>query len=328
MYSAMSPLQEFNLNEGIQPMITVEDIAWVRYAAPDLDLMEAFLTDFGLHRLERTATRLYMRAAGPEPFVHVTEKGTARGLGFALRAQSFGDLELLAQRTGTALIKRDEPGGGHFLTLKDPDGNSVEVVYGYENQRTHSSREPFAFNPSQNRTRKNDTVRVPRRPSQVQRLGHIAMFTGRFLEMRAFYLDMLGMRISDSYHVGSTDNTVASFLHCGLKNKFVDHHTVAVVGTGRTGFEHSAFEVIDLDDLMSGNDYLLSRNRWKHSWGIGRHIEGSQLFNYWRDPFDNKLEHWTDGDLVNESYRAGSVSFDPATCLSQWGPAITADFLA
>ena len=26
-------------------MISVADIAWVRYAAPDLDLMEAFLTD-------------------------------------------------------------------------------------------------------------------------------------------------------------------------------------------------------------------------------------------------------------------------------------------
>jgi hypothetical protein len=28
-------------------MIAVRDIAWVRYAAPDLGLMEEFLTDFG-----------------------------------------------------------------------------------------------------------------------------------------------------------------------------------------------------------------------------------------------------------------------------------------
>ena len=24
---------------------------------------------------------------------------------------------------------------------------------------------------------------------------------------------------------------------------------------------------------------------------------GSQVFDYWRDPFGNELEHWTDGDL-------------------------------
>lgn len=24
---------------------------------------------------------------------------------------------------------------------------------------------------------------------------------------------------------------------------------------------------------------------------------GSQIFDYWKDPFGNELEHWTDGDL-------------------------------
>lgn len=309
-------------------MIAVEDIVWVRYAAPDLDLMESFLTDFGLHRLERTAAKLYMRATGPAPFVHVTEQGTTRGIGFALRAHSHSDLEALAQQTGTRLVKRDEPGGGHVVVVTDPDGNRVEVVHGYEQLRTLASRPPIPLNPSQNRTRRNDTVRIPHGPSQVQRLGHLALYTGKFKEMRAFYLDVLGMRISDSYHVGSAENTVASFLHCGLKDQFVDHHTLAIVGTGRTGFEHSAFEVIDFDDLVSGNEHLQSCKRWTHSWGIGRHVEGSQLFDYWRDPFANKIEHWTDGDLINDSYRAGSVAFDPMTCLAQWGPVITPDFLA
>ena len=30
---------------------------------------------------------------------------------------------------------------------------------------------------------------------------------------------------------------------------------------------------------------------------MGRHIKGSQIFDYWKDPFGNELEHWTDGDL-------------------------------
>ena len=161
----------------------------------------------------------------------------------------------------------------------------------------------------------------------MQRLGHVALFTGRFAEMKAFYMDDLGMRVSDEYYVGDSKNIMATFLHCGLDDEFVDHHTVAIIGNGRTGFEHCAFEVTDLDDLMSGNAYLLSRNRWTHSWGIGRHVEGSQIFDYWRDPFGNKIEHWTDGDLVNDHYGGTSKEFDPVTSLVQWGPGVTQDFL-
>ena len=36
-------------------MIKVTDIAYVRFRAPDLDEMEKFLLEFGLHRAERRA---------------------------------------------------------------------------------------------------------------------------------------------------------------------------------------------------------------------------------------------------------------------------------
>ena len=39
-------------------MIAIEDIAFVRYAAPDLELMERFLLDFGMHRAARTEAAL------------------------------------------------------------------------------------------------------------------------------------------------------------------------------------------------------------------------------------------------------------------------------
>lgn len=308
-------------------MISVEDIAWVRYAAPDLDLMEAFLTDFGLHRVQRTADRLYMRANGAMPFVHVTELGPVRAVGFALRARSMADLERVAAEQGSRVVLRDEPGGGHAVMLSDPEGNKVEIIHGVSSGAVAESRPHNAFNAIKGRTRLNQPVRVAVRPSQAQRLGHVAVLTAKFTEMCAFYRDGLGMRVSDSYHMGTSENVVASFFHCGLQQQYVDHHTIAIVGNGRTGFDHCAFEVIDLDDVMSGNAFLKSRNRWTHSWGVGRHIEGSQVFDYWRDPFGNKIEHWTDGDLVNDDYRGGSVQFDPRTVLSQWGPPLTPDFM-
>jgi catechol 2,3-dioxygenase-like lactoylglutathione lyase family enzyme len=308
-------------------MIAVEDIAWIRYSAPDLDLMETFLADFGMHRAERTEDTLFMRGCGREPFIHVTEKGPCSGIGFAFRAQSPDDLMILARTRGAEVATRDEPGGGQVARLADPDGNRIEIVHGASGH-TAPAREPFPFNASSARLRLNRTIRWRARPSQVQRLGHVALFTTRFEEMRSFYIDVLGMRISDSYHTGSAGNPFAHFLHCGQGERFVDHHSVALIAIGRTGFEHSAFEVTDLDDLMSGHEYLASTKRWKHSWGVGRHVEGSQVFDYWRDPFGNKIEHWTDGDLVNDDYAGSSVEFDPDSCLSQWGPAPSTDFMA
>jgi catechol 2,3-dioxygenase-like lactoylglutathione lyase family enzyme len=307
-------------------MISVEDVLWARYAAPDLDLMEIFLKDFGLIRVHRTATTLYMRGHGPVPLAHVTDLGESDAVGFALRARSKEDLSTLAESYGTSVVERDEPGGGHAVTIRDPDGNRVEVVHGYAERPLPLLRPPFKFNPGDGRARQGGTVRTVQQPSQVLRLGHVMLRTKAFKAMRDFYIDVLGMKISDSYYAGPRDNVIASFLHCGLGSRLVDHHSVALVGDGHSGFEHTAFEVLDLDDVMMGHQHLASRRRWKHSWGVGRHFEGSQVFDYWRDPFGNKIEHWTDGDLVNDDYPEGSVEFNPMTCLAQWGPPVTADF--
>jgi catechol 2,3-dioxygenase-like lactoylglutathione lyase family enzyme len=309
-----------------KPIITVVDIASVRYAAPDLDLMEQFLADFGLHPVERTETTLHARGCGTDPFVHLTEKGDARTIGFALKARCHEDLLVLAEHLGTQVRDRMAPGGGQVVEVTDPDGNAIEVIHGFETRTATPSRAPFARNMGPGRHRLGDTVRVGTKPSEVLRLGHVALHTPRFAVMRKFYREMFGMRDSDTFYAGPTDNMIASFLHCGLGSELVDHHTVALIGDGGTGFEHSAFEVLDIDDLMSGNQYLKSRDRWKHSWGVGRHFQGSQVFDYWRDPFGNKIEHWTDGDLVNEHYPQGHTTFNPMTDLAQWGPPLQPEF--
>jgi len=41
--------------------IKIQDVAYVRFSAPDLDAMEAFLIDFGMVRAVRTTDTLYMR---------------------------------------------------------------------------------------------------------------------------------------------------------------------------------------------------------------------------------------------------------------------------
>ena len=83
------------------PIINVIDVAFVRFHAPDLDRMEAFLVDFGLIRSERTDDTLYMRGTDDEGFIHVTHLAEEPGFaGLAFNAESADDLETLSLAEG------------------------------------------------------------------------------------------------------------------------------------------------------------------------------------------------------------------------------------
>ena len=56
-------------------IIKIEDVAFVRFRAPDLGEMRAFLSDFGLVAVEETQDRLVARGSGPSPVIHITERG-------------------------------------------------------------------------------------------------------------------------------------------------------------------------------------------------------------------------------------------------------------
>ena len=113
--------------------IKVNDIAFVRFRAPDLDVMEAFLVDFGLLPAERTDDTLYMRGTDTEHHLHVTHRGEPGLIGFGFQAQSLDDLEKLAKEDGASEVHAlDEPGGGQRVILTDPHGFQVDVIYGME----------------------------------------------------------------------------------------------------------------------------------------------------------------------------------------------------
>src|SRR5215204_4212888 len=125
------------------PWIKATDIAYGRLGAPDLDLMEEFLTRFGLIKVERTANALYMRGTDPAHHIHITEKGDPRFLGVAYYADSEEDLHQLAKAPGASPVETiDEPGGGKRVRLIEPNGYTVEVVHGiffFSSSRRHTS---------------------------------------------------------------------------------------------------------------------------------------------------------------------------------------------
>jgi hypothetical protein len=80
-----------------------------------------------------------------------------------------------------------------------------------------------------------------------------------------------------------------------------------------------------LDALAAGGEYLRDHGYYR-SWGIGRHIQGSQIFDYWRDPDGLLVEHFSDGDMFDCTVEPGWAPFT-ASGLAQWGPPASKDFL-
>lgn len=307
-------------------MISVTDVAHVRFRAPDLDRMEAFLTDFGLVRSARTATALYMRGTDPVHHVHVTELGEPAFLGVALAAASRADLDVIARAAGASPVEAiDEPGGGHRVRLVDPNGVAIEVVHGIERPGPLPTPAPRRFNTGASRDRQGERQHFERGPARVKRLGHFVLLVKDFRETEAFYHGHFGFRNSDEIFLGERDTVLAAFMRLDRGAEYVDHHAFLAVGAGRVELNHVSFEVQDFDDLMAGHEHLRDK-QYAHHWGVGRHVLGSQIYDYWRDPFGNVVEHMTDGDLFNSKTETGGVALAGPGAESHWGPPAPSPF--
>ncbi|MFM2302460.1 MAG: hypothetical protein RLZZ84_2196 [Pseudomonadota bacterium] len=297
-------------------VIRIEDIAYVRYAAPDLDEMRRFLTDFGLTCYD-DGGRLYARGTDGRPFVHVTEPGKAGFRALGLRAETIADLAALAAHDGVAVEDLSEPGGGKIVRLTDPDGFQIEVVAG---QACADGVLPFADLPRNTaaaRTRLRQLVRLSPAPAHVRRIGHAVLNVSDFRTSERWYKDRFGFLTSDEVEAAQ-GVPLGAFMRCDRGDRPSDHHTLFLAQLPqKLDILHAAFEVANLDDLMLGHQHLKGAKRTP-AWGVGRHIMGSQIFDYWKDPWGNELEHWTDGDLLTA---ADPPQIMPMSALLgvQWG---------
>ncbi|GGV70493.1 putative 2,3-dihydroxybiphenyl-1,2-dioxygenase or glyoxalase/bleomycin resistance protein [Streptomyces pilosus] len=309
-------------------MIKVVALAWLEFEKPDLDRAEVFALDFGFQIAARTESALWLRGSfAGTPCMVIRHGRTSRFIGPVFRAAERADLDRLARATGSAVRDADVPGGGKVVALLDPSGFPVRVVHCAEQLPALPEQRPLLLNFGTQHRRTNVTQRPPREPSRIQRLGHVVLETRVFSRALDWYLDTLGMIVSDFLFLDGQRGSgpTMAFIRCDLGSVPADHHTLAMhLGPG-TGYVHSAYQVTDLDSIAAGGEYLNERG-YQRSWGIGRHIQGSQLFDYWRDPDHFMLEHFADGDLFSCDIEPGWAPLS-ASGLAQWGPPVTRDFL-
>jgi catechol 2,3-dioxygenase-like lactoylglutathione lyase family enzyme len=310
------------------PVIKVHDVAWVEFEKPDLVRAEAFAHAFGFATVARTPSELYLRGTDPgAPCVVLCRGDRSRFVGTAFKAQDQADVMRLATASGARTRTLPDPLGGVAVDLVDPSGVPVRVVAGTHELEAIPSQSPHRFNFGHEHRRINATQRPPREPANVQRLGHVVVQTTKYLEALNWYLNNLGMIVSDFlYFPGQRDRGPAmSFIRCDRGRTPTDHHTLALALGPQNRYMHTAYQVGDLDALAAGGQYL-AEHGYHRSWGIGRHIQGSQIFDYWRDPDGFMVEHFSDGDMFDSTLEPGWAPF-AASGLAQWGPPATGDFL-
>ncbi len=310
------------------PVIKVHDLAWLEFEKPDLHRAEAVASAFGFTTVSRSTDELYLRGtdAGTSCVI-VRQAPRSRFVGAAFKAQDQADVQRLANATGTPVLTLPDSIGGVEVSLVDPSGIRVRVVAATHDLPELPAQKPHTVNFGHDLRRANSTQRAPRQPARVERLGHVVLQTTKYIETLNWYLDYLGMIVSDflffpgQRHLGPA----MSFIRCDRGMTPADHHTLAIALGPANRYVHSAYQVCDLDALAAGGEYLKDYG-YQRSWGIGRHIQGSQIFDYWRDPDGFLVEHFTDGDMFDCTLQPGWAPFT-ASGLAQWGPAATKDFL-
>jgi hypothetical protein len=163
-------------------------------------------------------------------------------------------------------------------------------------------------------------------PAMIHKLGHYGYITKYFDEDVAFYTSNFNFVPSDVLFETFNGQEVDSltFMHLDLAKEYSDHHTL-FLGRAPPSFpeahqmHHCSFEVEDFDTQLLGHEHLRSKS-YTPVWGVGRHILGSQIFDYWKDPSGFTIEHYADGDLVNVNNETARAQSEGPASMYIWGP--------
>jgi catechol 2,3-dioxygenase-like lactoylglutathione lyase family enzyme len=145
-----------------------------------------------------------------------------------------------------------ERDGSLFVT--DPDGCAVELMPYRPGDRLVAHARPSTLV----------------RPGAPRRLGHVNCLTAHLEESTAFYVDVLGMRLTD--RLGEQGR----WFHING-----DHHVMALIDVGASHFHHLAFDVVDIGQMRDMLDRLARHGRWL-GWGPTRHGVGGNIASYVR----------------------------------------------
>lgn len=304
-------------------------LAYVVFQVTSLETMREFMTDFGMSPVAYPddPSLLLLRGSGSTPVIHVSRLGNEnRFLGLALNVSSLADLQALAREPGASAIEPNPlPGGGQQVRLQTPDGITVTALWGVAPAPELPLRDTHLFNNASDKPRVNASIRARAAITPVIALGHCVLRVSRCDESSRWFSHTFGMVVSD--YISTPElKPIGAFMRFDQGETLVDHHALLINEASQVGLHHCGFEVQDLDSVYVAHEYLLEKG-YSLECGVGRHLLGSQIYDYWRDPFGNRVEHYTDGDMVNHHHQLTHFTGrgDETT---QWGMKVPPSFFA
>lgn len=293
------------------------ELAFLMWEKKALQPTEQFLRDFGLQTVSLTPQKLVARGTGSASAIYVANQGPQdRFVGAAFAMSDDTDLARYKQEFAAVdLNPADIPGGGRGIELQDPAGRKVWLLQGQARLEPLPVRAPVTglSNSPNVVNRVNQPLRTAIEPAKVVRIGHFVLQSVDFMGLAQWYIRVLGLIPTDVQYLADGSPNLA-FCRLNLGQTPADHHTMVFVGAIEEKYEHSAYEVTDLDALGQGQQVLRAQG-YQHMWGIGRHLLGSQLFDYWYDPEGFEMEHYADGDVFTSDYE---TCYSPLTFGSIW----------
>ncbi|KAJ5099945.1 hypothetical protein N7532_006946 [Penicillium argentinense] len=318
--------------------VQLSRIIHVYFEHSDLEAFDRFAHDFGFVKAGQEGNTIYYRGYGKDPYIYVASQSPnrqSRFMGAAFLAKDEANFQKAASMTGATVKSLDgAPGGGKMVTFARPNGSFFHVVYGQTERKIEVEQLPSAthdfhgpFNMPFEKPRKGQFQRYHNGPALVHKLGHYGYVCKEFETELDFYTSNFNFVHSDILNLPKFPHIdVLTFMHLDLGPDYTDHHTLflqrAPPTVRKTYIHHSSFEVADFDTQLMGHQYLAKKG-WKSVWGVGRHILGSQIFDYWYDSSMFKIEHYADGDVVNEENHTRREFVGP---ISVWGPELPSDF--
>ncbi|KAJ5365230.1 Glyoxalase/Bleomycin resistance protein/Dihydroxybiphenyl dioxygenase [Penicillium concentricum] len=311
--------------------IHLKKLSHMRYQHPDLEETHRFMTHFGMQVAKKVKDEIWYRGYGSDQYVYYARKGPKQFLGGTFEALSQEDFNKAASLPTASPVQdlSDAPGGGFLVTITDPEGFPFNVAFGQKPIDAGVKHpEQVVLNYTGDKARRREFNRFEPGPAGVHKLGHFGLCTQQFDELVKFYTSTFNLVPTDLLYIEKDGHkkNVSMFAHIDLGDTLTDHHSFFLSASpGGAHVHHCSFEVHDFDTQHLGHQWLAQRG-YNSVWGIGRHVLGSQIFDYWWDTTGNMIEHYADGDLVNRDTPIGYVQAGSES-LAVWGPEVPATFL-
>ncbi|HEX8420023.1 MAG TPA: VOC family protein [Sphingomonas sp.] len=280
-------------------MSRVTEIRYVGYGTPEFDEERTFYTkSWGLKDVTPAASSIgddmaYFAAEGSDELYTVRLRRAAekRIDVVALATDSRADVDALHERVvgaGCKIISAphdlDNFGGGYGFRFFSADGLTFEVS--------------------------SDVQRGTSRPmvrwdAVPQKISHIVFHSPDHKAMTAFFIDVLGFRLSDWL------GDMMSFLRC---NEW--HHRIAFL-PGPPCLNHVAYDMLTVDDMMRGIARLRKQGT-DIRWGPGRHTAGNNTFSYFTTPSGFAVEYSSELESVDDATHEAKVHEPGPGVMDQW----------